>query len=133
MTNFDAAQGIPTADAVTKTAKRPPKSVFLAAIILVVCLVVPWWLLLERSGYGHLVFAVCVIFTLIAFGIAVICTIRALRDGPGGPFVGASGKWLSTWTGRLPMRDAILQILLIPGSLAIGFIALAFVDVIVRV
>lgn len=112
-------------------AKRPPTSVIKSVIMLVVWMVVPWWLVLEPTEQGRVIFAVCVLFSLVGLGIAGLSAIRAVRNRPSDRVRGTR-KWLSTWTGTLPMRSAVAQILLIPASLAVGFTALALVDLIVR-
>lgn len=113
--------------------ERPPRRVFTIALMLLIWLAVPWGLVLATSLRGELVWVVCVVFTTIAFGICGIIVVQVLRGETGRRRKGAGdGGWLATYNGRLPMKAAVLQILLIPGSVAVGFTVLAVIDVIMR-
>ena len=132
MAVIHAAWDIAKADGVVATLKRPPNPALLTAVVSVVCVIASWWMFLADTGYGRLIFAICVVFTIVASGIAALCAIRAIRDKAGAQPAGASRNRFPTSTGNLPKKDALVQILLIPGSLTVGFVALAVVDVAVR-
>ena len=125
-------------DPTTRVAERPPQSVFAIAIALAIWLIVPWFLILGTTAQGGYVFGVCLVFSTIAFGICAIAVAlsrrRRSRTGVGAAMDGdrLAPRQLATLTGRLPMGAAALQILLIPGSVALGFMLLALVDVLVR-
>lgn len=120
--------------------RRIPWSVFKTATWLVVWLAVPWWAILGTPGRGEGagMFAVALAFSVIAFGIAAIVVVRALHARGR-----ATGTPLSLKTmlpervqvdgGALPMRQAAMQVLLVPAAIAIGFTLLALVEVIERV
>ena len=114
--------------------ERPPARLFAIASALVAAQVIPWWLLLGASERGALLFAVCVVFTAIAFGLAALCVVQALRtrhgrrDSAAVPDAAITGdELLKTGSGRLPMWAASVQILLVPAALALGFTLLALV------
>ena len=120
-------------------AERPPRRLMLTGLGLWAWLAVPWIIILGTTLQGQVVFAVCLVFSLIAIGISGITVVQALRSRPNRrqrpPSVGAgtaAGRQLTTGSGKLPMKAAALQILLIPGSLALGFTVLAIIDVVVR-
>lgn len=120
-------------------AERLPRSVIIAAVALLVWLVVPWELFLGASVRGELIFAVCFVFSVIAFGTCAIIVAQVLRSRPERrqePDDGRAGArapdLLSTYSGKLPMRAAAVQVLLIPGSVAVAFTALALIDVVIR-
>jgi type VI protein secretion system component VasK len=119
-----------------RSAARPSSRIYLAALALLAWLAVPWWLILGPTPQGDLVFAVCLLFTVIAFGVAAICVMKALRtrDAAAARETDESSgdQPLDTHTGSLPMRSAALQILLIPASIALGFTLIALVEVIDR-
>lgn len=120
-------------------AERPPLSLFLIALGLCVWLAVPLVIILGTTVQGELVIAVCLAFSLIAFGISGITVIQALRSRPTRPpgvtstneSCGAE-RQLATYSGKLPMKAAALQILLIPGSMALGLTVFAIIDAVVR-
>lgn len=120
-------------------AERPPLRLFLIALGLCVWLAVPLVVILGTTMQGQLVFAVCLAFSLIAFAISGMTVIQALRSRPGRARGETSTnescsaeRQLVTHSGKLPMKAAAVQILLIPGSVAIGLTFIAIIDVIVR-
>lgn len=120
-------------------AERPPRRLMMTGLGLWAWLAVPWIIILGTTLQGQVVFAVCLVFSLIAIGISGITVVQALRSRPvrrqrpaSGGAGTAAGRQLTTGSGKLPMKAAALQILLIPGSLALGFTALAIIDVVVR-
>lgn len=113
----------------------PPSAVrWMAGLVL--WLAVPWWIILGHSSTGILVFAVCVVFSVVAFGAAVICLmwtrrVHWRRRGRRGPETGAPRR-LRISTGSLPLDEATVQLLTIPGALALGFTAIALAYAAVR-
>jgi hypothetical protein len=114
---------------------RPPSAVVGTMLALVIWLIVPWWVILGPSPGGAMTFAVCVAFSVIAFGIVAISATRAVRarrrPGRGDESLGATR--LKTFTGPLPLRHAALQLLTIPAAVALGFTAIALVDAAERI
>jgi hypothetical protein len=118
--------------------QNPPRRLVKAVIILSASAIVPWWLILDTDLLGKLVFAVCVVFSAMAFGICGICAAitplswRArLCESACDP--DAPGKeWFLTHTGRLRRSAAAVQILLVPGTVAAGFTAFALIDMVAR-
>jgi len=119
--------------------ERPARGLILAVIGFLLWLAVPWIIILGTTAHGEVVFAVCFVFSVIALGISGITVVQALRSRPvhreGLSSTGddtGSDKQLVTQSGVLPMRSAAMQILLIPGSVALGFTVFAIIDVIAR-
>jgi len=122
-----------------QVAERVPRTVIITAIGLLTWLVVPWDLFLGTTVQGELIFAVCLVFSVVAFGTSSIIVAQVLasrhvrRQGRDAGCVSRKAqKLLATCSGELPMKAAAVQILLIPGSVAVAFTALALIDVVIR-
>lgn len=114
-----------------KTLVSVPAAVYRIALVLIA-----WFLLVEavaysRGAYEPVVVGVCLVFTLVAFGLpSLIGAFRrpgaARRHPPG------LRAWLrrrvQTASGPLEGGAALVQILLIPVSVALGFTAISLVE-----
>jgi hypothetical protein len=92
------------------------------------------------SGEGPGLFAVCVAFSVIVFGLVALCAVQTRRAGrrdPAAPvprsLKDALPPHVHTFTGTLLQRHAAAQILIVPVAVAVGFALLAVVDVVERI
>lgn len=111
-----------------------------AAVYRIALVLVAWILLVEAVAYGRgtyqpVVVGVCVVFTVIAFGLPSLMAGLRRPDAPGAGPPGLRA-WLrqrvQTASGPLTGRGALIQILLIPFSVALGFTAISLVELFVR-
>ncbi|MFQ5775840.1 MAG: hypothetical protein ACE5GS_15060 [Kiloniellaceae bacterium] len=98
-------------------------------------LILAAWLGYTTGVHEEMIFGVCTVFTIVALGLpALMFRIAAHRPDasrtrePGWP----DENVVETYTGRLSAKQAATQILLVPGAVAVGFTAIAIVEVLVR-
>lgn len=122
--------------------RQIPPSAFAIVATFAGGLVLSWWMILgaPESGEGPGLFAVCVVFSVIVFGLVALCAALTGRAGGRDPAAPAPRSLkdalparVDTFTGTLSRRHAAAQILLIPVAIAVGFALLAIVDVVERV
>lgn len=120
--------------------RRPPGEIYAIALAMIAFLVVPWWVFLNGSGEGPGMFGVATVFSVIAFGLASILVVMALRGRRRSglskarppPSMAALDKPIPVSEyGALPLRQALVQILVVPVGVGLAFVAMAVVDVVV--
>lgn len=118
-----------------RTNKNPPMRVVVWAAVLLLWLILAAWLGYTTGVYEVMIFGVCTVFAVVALGLpALMLWIGRRRPGPR---PSRAPGWsdtedVETQAGRLGARQAAVQILLVPGSLALGFSAIALVELLVR-
>lgn len=93
------------------------------------------WVAFDTGLREGLIFGVCTVFAVVVLGVtAVLGNIAAHRRSKGMPEAldQPAEQIVQTRTGALSPRQAAIQILLAPAALAVGFTAIAIVDVVVR-
>jgi len=122
------------------TATAPPEPAIVSVpgtVYRIALLLVAWYLLVEAVVYGGgtyepVVIGVCLLLTLMAFALpgAIAALRRSAAPRAGPPRLGA---WLrqrvQTASGPLEGREALIQILLIPVSVALGFTLISLVEI----
>lgn len=112
-----------------------PTAVFLVAGSLLAWLIVAGWVAYATGRYAAMVLGACTVFTVVALGlpilIARIAKRGAVANGASKPG-GRKSRLFETYTGPLSVRQAVIQILLAPAALAVGFTAIALIEILVR-
>jgi hypothetical protein len=118
----------------TQSARTLPRIQLVAAVCFAWLVLFGWFAF--GTGLGaDLVFGVCTFFAAVALGLpALMGAISSHSRGPQGPerLVQRVEHKVQTQTGPLSPWQAGLQILIAPAALAIGFTAIAIVDILVR-
>lgn len=112
-----------------------PTRVFVTAAALLASLIVVGWLTFATGRYEEMVFGTCTVFTIVALGLPTLMSRIESRRADANRLFARTGKSRRTFyifTGRLSMREAKAQILLVPVSLALAFSAIAIVEALVR-
>lgn len=111
-----------------------PLRIHIVAAALLASVIAVAWLAFATRRYEE-VFAASTFFAIVALGLpALMARIAARRQGskPTGAREHSPENGLETFTGRLGMRQAATQVLLAPGAVAIGFAAIALVEIVIR-
>lgn len=124
-------------DGDSKTPRRRrqlPKGVYYTAVALLAWMVLMAWIAFADYE-GETVFGMVTLFAVISLGIpAVLFNVRRHHD-PGTGQPPSLHSWVrerfQTQTGPMPSRQAMVEVLLIPAAAAIGFTALAIVQMLV--
>ena len=107
----------------------------LYAAICFLWLVLFAWFAFSTGPIEDLVLAVCTFFALVALGLpALMGFISSQNDRKRRreSYSKQADDRIETRTGPLRIRQVVVQILLAPAALAVGFTAIAIVDVLVR-
>ena len=109
-----------------------PTRTYVAAAALLASVIAVGWFVFATHRYAEL-FGACTVFAVVALGLpsllARIATRR--RDLERGAPRRLTGTTVETLTGLLSAKQATVQILLIPGAVALGFTAIAVVELLV--
>lgn len=112
----------------------PQRIAYFAAAALVAWLVVPFALLLGAGVEGGMVLTVCTLFILFTAGMTWLSLKPAPsrvagseRERQAGISGDEGSRGLTTQSGRLSPRAAAVQILIVPGAVALGFTAFALI------
>lgn len=88
-------------------------------------------LLLGHSAYSGYVLTICVLFTVIFFGLVGLnlgLLRRTHEEVPPFDVDEPSGGLFRTFTGTIRKGEAKLQVMIIPAAVILGFLALAVVN-----
>ena len=106
-------------------------ALLMLAVPALLMLAVPALLMLGGTARGLFVLGVCVVFSAVVLA-AVAANVRIARRARPAARCEDTRRTVETVTGTVPMTQAATEILLIPGSLALAFSAIAACLILIR-